>query len=410
MVEWLTVVYLVYIFITMYFMFLFIIIYIPNRKEFFDYPKMTKEYSLSMVIPCYNAQDHIGNSIESLLGSTYGGLKKIIVVDDCSTDNSYEIIKKYAEKYLKVLAVQTPKNTGCAAGSKNFGAKYADTELVGFTDDDSFPAPDSIEKMIGFFDDKKVASVTSTILVKNRKKFIEKLQSIEYKIIAFTRKLLGFVDAIYVTPGPLTINRKSVFDKIGGFDESNITEDIEITWNFVDKGYLIKMAALSRVYTVAPDNFKDWFKQRIRWNLGGIQTILKYLKSFTKKGMLGWFILPFFVLSWILALFGIFVLIYRIFLRILGQALSAYYSVGTQTAIYTLRDVNLAPTVLFFFGTAIFVLSLTFTIIALTYTREKEYKGVGIISILVYMVFYVLMYPFILVASVYKFFKGGYSW
>lgn len=344
------------------------------------------------------------------MGSDYKGLKKIIVVDDRSTDNSFSIIKSYAEKYKKVVAVQTKKNTGKASGAKNHGAKFADTELIGFVDADSYPQKDAIRKMIGFFDDEKMAAVTSSILVKKRENFIEKLQSIEYKIIVFTRKLLGFVDAIYVTPGPLAIYRKKAFDEVEGFDESNMTEDIEITWHFVSKGYRIAMSVSSRAYTVAPDNFKGWYRQRIRWNVGGIQTINKYKKSFLKVGMLGTFILPFFVLSWILGILGIVILVYRGSRRFLVQWLSAKYSIAAETAILTLRDINLTPNVLLLFGTAIFIMSLSFTFLALSHTREKEFKNHGLFNILTYSLVYLMAYPIILVVSMYKFAKGKTGW
>jgi len=408
----LTIVYLTYSFIAFYFLFLFILIYLPNRKEFFSYPKITKEYSLSIVVPCYNEEKSIAGTIQALLDSDYKNLKKIIVVDDCSTDNSYKIIKQFAKKYSRVMALKTPKNTGKASGSKNYGARFVKTELIGFTDADSYPKKESIKKMIGFFDDKKVGAVTSSVFVKKRTKFIEKLQSIEYKIIVFSRKLLGFVDAIYVTPGPLAIYSKSAYDKVGGFDESNLTEDIEITWHFVSKGYNIAMCTQSKVYTVAPDTFKGWFNQRIRWNVGGIQTINKYKKAFLRTGMLGSFILPFFVFSWVLGLFGLFILAYRVFRRIIVQYLSTTYSIQTQTAVLALREINLTPSVLIFFGVAIFILSISFTAIALLYSREnkKEFKRHRLQDIIAYMFVYLLAYPVLLVISIYKFFKGKHSW
>ena len=107
-----------------------------------------------MIIPCYNEGKTIEETIKSVLNAGYKNLKKIIVVDDCSKDDSYEIIKSLAKKYPKVMAVQTPKNTGNAAGSKNYGAKFADTEFIGFTDGDSFLEKGSIDKMVGFLKDE----------------------------------------------------------------------------------------------------------------------------------------------------------------------------------------------------------------------------------------------------------------
>ena len=406
----LTIIYLSYSFVALYFLFLFILIYVYHRKDIFYCPKLTKNYSLSIVVPCYNEKENIAGTIQALLDSDYKGLKKIFIVDDRSTDGSYKIIKEFAKKYSKVVALRTPKNTGKASGAKNFGAKFVKTELIGFTDADSYPQKEAIRKSIGFFNNKNLGAVTSLVLVKERKRFIEKLQAIEYKIIAFTRKLLGFVGAIYVAPGPLVIYRKKHFDEIGGFDETNLTEDIEIIWNFVSKGYDIEMSVPAKVYTVAPNNFKDWFNQRIRWNVGGLQTINKYKSSFLKKNILGWFILPFFILSWFLGIFGLFVVGYRVFRRFAVEFLSATYSVSANTALLTLREINLNPSILVFFGIAVFLLSLFFTFVALLHFREKEFKNFGLLSISIYMLVYLLSYPPLLIVSIYKFFRRKIIW
>lgn len=409
--DFLTFVYLFYTFVALYFLFLFSLIYLQNRREMFSHPKITKNYDLSVVVPCYNEEESIGGTIQHIVDSSYRNLKKVFVVDDKSTDGSFRIIEDYARKYPgKVVALQTPKNTGKASGAKNYGARFVKTELIGFVDADSYPEKDAIKNMIGFFDNPKTGAVTSAVLVKKREKFVEKLQSIEYKIILFTRKLLGFVDAIYVTPGPLAVYRKKAFDEVNGFDESNMTEDIEITWNFVSKGYVVQMSLDSKVYTVAPDNWKMWFRQRLRWNVGGIQTINKYRKAWMKVGMLGSFILPFFVFSWILGITGLLILSYRIFQRFIVQYLSTTYSVQAQTAILTLRELNLTPSILVFFGTALLIMSLSFNLIALTYSNEKGFKKHGLINLLLYMFIYLLAYPFLLIVSIYKFFKGRYSW
>lgn len=409
--DFITVVFLVYSFLAFYFLFLFILTYFQNKKEFFATPPITKEYPLSIVIPCYNGADVIGKTIDNLLKLDYRGLKKIIVVDDCSTDNSYAIAREYEKKYPnKIKVVQTLKNSGRAAGAKNYGAKFVNTELIGFTDDDSMPEKDSVNYMIGFFDDKKVGAVTSTVLVQNRNNFILKLQSIEYKVIKFSRKLLEFLDSIYVTPGPLAIYRKSAFDDVKGFDEKNLTEDIEITWHLQYKGYKIKMAIPSRVYSIAPDKIKDWIRQRNRWNIGGLQTISKYKGSFLKKETLGSFILPFFVLSWVVGLFGIGIFGYRVFRAITLKYLSASYSIQAQTAVFSLSDINLTISALIFFGLAVFFLSLFYTIFALLKVKEDKYKRENWFTVGFYMLFYLLFYPIILIISSYKFLKGDLKW
>ncbi len=405
--EVLTIIYLVYTFIAFYLLNIYIITYIQNKREINHAPEIKKNYSLSIVVPCYNEEQSIGKNIMALLSSDYPNLKKIIIVDDCSTDSSYKIIKEFAKKYPQVIALRTPKNTGCAGGAKNFGAKYADTELIGFSDADSFPDKCAISKMVGYFNDKDVGAVTSRVLVKNKNNFLSKIQAIEYKVIAFTRKILEFLDSIYVTNGPLSIYRIKAF-KQTGFDEKNLTEDIELTWNVVSRGWKVKISMPAIVYTVVPEKISKWFKQRLRWNVGGMQTVQKYYKKITKCGMLGLFVIPLFTISWILGLSGLFFLGYRIFQWILVRYLSAKFAFAYQISIVSAEQFNLNPSILFFLGIVLISLGMAFTFAALFYSKEKS--RTSILDIFIYAFFYLLMYPPLLIISFYKLIKKDMKW
>jgi|SRR3989344_239399 len=403
-------IYLGYMFISIYMSLFFILIYWRNRNELFDIPKLEKIYSLSIVVPCYNEEKEIGRTIKALLASDYQGLEKIYVVDDCSKDNSYKVIQEYARSNSKVIALQTPKNTGCAAGAKNYGAGFVETELIGFTDSDSFPESTAISRIVGFFKDEKVAAVLGSNLVKNKNTFFEKLQAIEYAIISWTRKLLNYVDCIYVTPGPLTIYRKSIFDKVGKFDQKNLTEDIEFTWRLAYHGYKREMCPAAVTYTVVPSSLKQWFKQRQRWNIGGLQTIKKYKAFVLRKGMLGKFIIPYFVISLFLGLLGLSIFIYLIIKNFISTILLTKYSLIASTSIITLESLNITPTVLNFFGIALFFLGLVFTIYGLGIMKQKDLRKQNIFNILIYLVVYLTIYPFIMITSLYSFIRGKHSW
>lgn len=409
--DFLSFVYLAYVFVALYFLSIYILVYIQNKGKLYEVIEPTKEYELSIVVPCYNEADSIGKNIESLLNSDYKGLKKIIVVDDCSQDNSFEVIKGYAKKYPgRVLALQTPKNTGCAAGPKNFGSRFVKTELIGFSDADSFPKKDAINKMIGFFNDPKMGAVTSRVLVHNEVNKLTKIQAIEYKVIALTRKLLGFIDSIYVTNGPLSIYRLKGFKQVGGFDEENLTEDIELTWHFVAKGWKVQMSLPADVHTKVPSKIKSWFRQRVRWNVGGIQTVAKYYKNIFNMGMLGFFIIPFFVVSWILGVFGLFFMVYRLVDIISVKLLVLKYSLSSQVAIIRAGDFSLNPSILFFFGLFFFMVTIAFTIISMLHSREKRFNFVDVLDIFIYSFFYLLTYPPLLLWSLYKYLKREFKW
>src|SRR3989338_8375133 len=247
----LTVVYLAYMFIALYFMSLFTLTFIQNRKEMFTVPKISKKYPVSVLIAAHNEEDTIKSTVETVLKSDYGNLVEVIIISNACTDRTLKIAKELSKKYgkVKVLNSDIPSK----ANALNQALKIARGELVSVVDADSYPDSHAISSMIGFFDESEVGAVTTRILVRNRKSFLGKMQAIEYKVIAFTRKLLGFLDSIYVTPGPLALYRKSALKEVGGFDKKNMTEDIEITWNLLHKGYNVRMSYIAKSTSFAPD-------------------------------------------------------------------------------------------------------------------------------------------------------------
>lgn len=408
--EILPYVYLGYMFIALYLLAFFLILYFKNKREMFEIPELKKQFEISMIVPCYNEEENIGKTIECLLKTDYPYLKKIIVVDDCSTDNSYSIIKSYAKKYPEVIAVRTPKNTGCAGGAKNYGLKFAKTEIIGFSDSDSFPRTDAIRKMMGYFEDEKVGAVTCPVIVKNDKRFFERLQAAEYATIAFTRKLLEMIDAIYVTPGPLALYRRKALLEIKGFDAKNLTEDIEATWHLAAIGWKRKMCLNTEVTTVVPSTFKQWFRQRERWNIGGLQTIMKYKKLFARKNIVGYFILPFFLISTFLGLLGLSIFSYLIASRILREYFFLKFSFMANTAVITLNEFYFTPSVLNYLGVVLFIFGACFTVFTL-YTIQKDLlKKDNILNILFYMIVYLSVYPGIMITSMIKMMRKDIKW
>ena len=408
MPETIVIIYLIYIFIALYFLFLFTLTFLQNRKEVFLSPKIEKDYSVSVLIPAFNEEKSIEDTVESVLKSDYENLVEVIIINDGSSDNTLKIAKKLEEKYSKVK-VFDKKNSG-KADSLNQALKIVKGELVAIVDADSFPDKEALHSMIGYFEDEKVGAVTTRILVRNKNNFLRKMQAIEYKVIAFTRNILGFLDSIYVTPGPLALYRKSALSKIKGFDSKNMTEDIEATWHLIHDGYKVRMSFISKVTTVAPDTLKKWFTQRIRWNIGGYQTILKYKHCFFRKGILGLFILPLFSISLVLGVFGLSLFIYKISIRILSSYLSTKYSMAAQTAVFVFEDISFNPSVLNFLGIILFILGLAFVFFALRLVNKHIKEKESFFSVIFYLLVYIVLRPIVLIVSLYKFLRGKYSW
>jgi len=403
----LPVIYLVYMFVSIYFLSLFLFLYFNNRKRLFDCPTTNKKYTISVLVPAWNEEKTIKETIEHIFQIDYP-IKELVVLNDGSTDRTREIVEELQKKYPKLKLINK-KNTG-KGDSLNKGIEIAKGELVVVVDADSYPDKDSFKKLVGFFDDEKVGAATGVFVPRNANKFIEKMQVIEYNVIAFTRKLLGYVDAIYVTPGPLAMYRKSALEKVGGFDKNNLTEDIEITWRLTYAGYERRMCLSTNATTTVPDNIKAWYRQRRRWNVGGLQCISKYKKNFLKKGMLGMFILPFFVLQLFLGALGLGIFLYLVVTRVISNFLFVNYSISVGIPVITSNSLFITPSFLNYIGLILFFVGLVFTLLVLSIMKDTVLKKQNVFNILFYSIIYLALYPFIMISAVYNYFKREKKW
>lgn len=104
-----------------------------------------KEYLVSVIIAVYNAERYLGNTIEALMKQTYQNLE-IILVDDGSNDDSFQICQLYSQKDNRIIVIhQENKGPGSA---RNTGIKLAKGKYLLFVDSDDFVAPCYVENLI----------------------------------------------------------------------------------------------------------------------------------------------------------------------------------------------------------------------------------------------------------------------
>ena len=396
--------YLVFAFTTIYFIVVFFMLYARNRKVLRSLPVLSSLPSITVIVPAYNEERSISRTLRHLQNFDYPKEKlEIMVIDDGSADKTFDVASRFRD-----VAVLRKKNGG-KASALNYGLKHVNTELVACVDSDSYPRSDALLKSVPFFSLPDVAAVTSSIFVADAKNAIERLQRIEYIMIVWARKLLEYLDSVYCTPGPLSLYRTDVLVKVGGFDEQNLTEDIEIAWRLVHNGYKIKMAPDAEVYTAPQDTLRKWWKQRMRWNIGGMQTTVKYRHDLLKTGSLGMFIIPFFSLSYFLSMSGLFIFGYLAFKWLLRM-----YSFSVGAAALGVNPIEhaqmmLLPDVFTVFGMIIFALSLLWVHISLK-TVGKGLGGLrGLFDFAIYLSVYITIFPFNLLQSSWKFLARDYS-
>ena len=183
-----------------------------------------------------------------------------------------------------------------------------------------------------------------------------------------------------------------------------------MTWRLTSAGYERKMCLATNATTTVPDKWKDWYKQRRRWNVGGLQCIAKYKKSFLKKGMLGMFILPFFILQLFLGTLGLGILFYLMITRFISNYLLVAYSVPVGVPVLTMENVFVTPSFLNYLGAILFFVGLLFTFLVLSIMKGTVLEKQNIFNVLFYSVVYLTAYPFIMISAVYNYFKREKKW
>ena len=102
-------------------------------------------------MPNYNCEKFIPETIESVLAQTYSNWE-LIIVDDCSTDNSINVINSYAQNDNRIKLIVNEKNSG-AAHSRNVALREAKGKWIAFLDSDDLWLPEKLEKQIRFMVD-----------------------------------------------------------------------------------------------------------------------------------------------------------------------------------------------------------------------------------------------------------------
>ncbi|HEV8290096.1 MAG TPA: glycosyltransferase family 2 protein [Candidatus Norongarragalinales archaeon] len=300
-------------FFTLYITVFFLLVYLENRSEVKRHPQPPKKLpSFTIIIPAYNEQDSIERTVQSVLDSGYPRAKmQVIVVDDGSRDATWQRMQKF-KRTKGVLLLRKPN--GGKAAALNFALKRAKGEFIATLDSDCFVEKGAIQKMLGYFwEDDKIMAVTSVTKVENPRNAVEKLQRIEYLVSVFARRVQQFIDAIAVTPGPLSVYRARVFKELGGFDEKSVLEDQEMGFRIQSNHYKIRGSMDAVVHTTVPPTFKMLLLQRVRWYRGGLRNVAKYKHMLSRDyGDLGMFVMPLGIVSMLMmfVIFGLSLLQY----------------------------------------------------------------------------------------------------
>lgn len=245
---------------------------------------------LDVMVAAYNEVEVINRTIDSLLTSRDVDVR-VLVIDDGSTDGTYEAVKAAFGQDPRVLLRRKPN--GGKASALNVALAEATAPVVVGVDADTQLSPDALAKLAAWFADPRVGAVAGNVKVGNRRNIVTRWQALEYITSQnVDRRALARLNAVTVVPGAIGGWRTEVLRAVGGYRSDTLAEDMDLTWRVREAGWVIANEPEALAFTEAPDTLGGLLKQRFRWSFGTLQCLWKHRRSVGKHGWFGALALP----------------------------------------------------------------------------------------------------------------------
>lgn len=229
---------------------------------------------LTVLIPAFNEAKSIADTIRSVQAQTLQP-DDIIVIDDCSTDDTGAIARS-----LGVTVLRTPKNCGCKANALNYGLRFVDGEFTLAIDADTTFDPQSFERLMAAFDDPEVAAACGFVLPRHVNTIWERGRYIEY-LFAFGlyKPIQDYYERPLLASGCFSAYRTEDLRAAGGWPTRTVAEDMDLTWIMYSQGKHVRFVPEAVCYPIEPHNLHFLSKQLRRWSCGFFQTVKIHWKD-----------------------------------------------------------------------------------------------------------------------------------
>ena len=246
----------------------------------------TRRHGVTALIPAYNEAHSIVSTIETLLKQTVP-LAQILVIDDCSTDDTATLACAAGAPVLKLS-----HNTG-KARALNQALAEVDTAYVMTVDADTRLAPDALAHLLAAMDDMRVGVACAKVLPWQLTTLWERGRLVEYTLGQFIHKSAQHrLRSVLVASGCCALYRTPVLQSVGGFRPGTITEDLDTTWLLFEEGFQTAFVAEARCFTMEPTTLQMYTRQLDRWYRGMWQCLAchTWRRTWRLKLLVYWYI------------------------------------------------------------------------------------------------------------------------
>ena len=252
----------------------------------FDFPHV------AVLIPAHNEGKVIRATLESMQALEYPEERlEIIVVNDGSTDDTGTIVDELAARDRRIRHLVVPAGEGGKGKSRalNIGLKATDAPFISVYDADNTPEPRALRYLLAqlLLHPELGAVLGKHRTVNSRSTLLTRFINVEtlsfQSIVQWGRYRLFRIATL---PGTNYVIRRELLDALGGWDESAITEDSEMSIRVYMEGFRIKVIPYAVTWEEEPETWGVWLKQRTRWVRGNNYVAKKFLREipqFTNK-------------------------------------------------------------------------------------------------------------------------------
>ncbi|WP_213522269.1 glycosyltransferase [Nonlabens sp.] len=202
---------------------------------------------VSILVPCYNHSNYVKECIVSIINQTYTNYE-LIVIDDGSTDNSVEILEKLSKEFNFRLFAQ--KNKGISATLNRGIKEFSSGKYITFCASDDFWAENKLEKQVRFMEENSNIPMCfgKVHYVDVNSKIIDRLDRRNDRLKG--GRLFDDILLFKIHPPVNYMFKKSIFDEVGYYDESEIVEDYDMNLRISSKysiGFIDEYLSFYRV-------------------------------------------------------------------------------------------------------------------------------------------------------------------
>lgn len=249
-----------------------------------EYKKLDKMPDISLLIPVYNGEEIIYETLSYIANQEYNGKVYCIVIDNNSTDNTKDEIKR-AIKELKndsiIIKYRFEPKKGKFNALNNVLPSIK-TKYVVTIDDDTLLWKESLTRLVTHIvresENKKVGAVAGACFVRNsRKNLLTKMEEWDYFMsMSGLKRSQSLFSTTLVAQGAFSIYDTELVKKLGGWSDA-IVEDMVLSFDILHEKYIIQYEPTAAAFTTVPTKMKAFFTQRIRWSRGPIECLRKHM-------------------------------------------------------------------------------------------------------------------------------------